>query len=300
MRLELHSRACRLSFSDCCAASVTDTQHPFLSSLHGNKEYIRNRGGSADGSWGTGETGGAHAYTQRTHACMHARTQTDIQTHMHTNLHMHTHTHEQMDQVEQVEQVHARTHTHTHKDALSHAHTQAHTHKHARAHKHARTHTHTHVRTRHTHTRTHTRTHTHVSAPSHTRVRKGFKMSSSGLSLCLSLCLSVSLSLYLSISLLSVSVFSHSLTHTSTFPHITNTHSHIQYSIEGFKMAAQRMSRAQRRWRPSLSRQIASASFEILACRLKSLIHILFMNECNLQAGPIRLSAGITMHYPLD
>ena len=57
-------------------------------------------------------------------------------------------------------------------------------------------------------------------------------------------------------------------------------------------MAAQRMSRAQRRWRPSLSRQIASASFEILACRLKSLIHILFMNKCNLQAGPIRLSAG--------
>ena len=57
-------------------------------------------------------------------------------------------------------------------------------------------------------------------------------------------------------------------------------------------MAAQRMSRAQRRWRPSLSRQIASASFEILACRLKSLIHMLFMNKCNLQAGPIRLSAG--------
>ena len=210
MRLELHSRACRLSFSDCCAASVTDTQHPFLSSLHGNKEYIRNRGGSADGSWGTGETGGAHAYTQRTHACMHARTQTDIQAHMHTNLHMHTHTHEQMDQVEQVEQVHARTHTRT--KMLSHTHTRKHTRTsmHARTSTHAHTHTHMCARVIPTLARTRARTRTLARPLIHACGRVSRCLLWGSLSVCLSVCLS----LYLSISLLSVSLFSHPLTDT--------------------------------------------------------------------------------------
>ena len=210
MRLELHSRACRLSFSDCCAASVTDTQHPFLSSLHGNKEYIRNRGGSADGSWGTGETGGAHTYTQRTHACMHARTQTDIQTHMHTNLHMHTHTHEQMDQVEQVEQVHARTHTRT--KMLSHTHTRKHTRTsmHARTSTHACTRAHTHMYARVipklARTRAHTRTFARPLIHACGRVSRCLLRGS------LSVCLSVSLSLYLSISLSLYSLSLSSLT----------------------------------------------------------------------------------------
>ena len=212
MRLELHSRACRLSFSDCCAASVTDTQHPFLSSLHGNKEYIRNRGGSADGSWGTGETGGAHAYTQRTHACMHARTQTDIQTHMHTNLHMHTHTHTRADGSGGAGGTGARTHAHTHAQRCSLTRTHASTHAQACTRAQARTHTHTHMCARviPTLARTRARTRTLARPLIHACGRVSRCLLWGSLSVCLSVCLS----LYLSISLLSVSLFSHSLTHT--------------------------------------------------------------------------------------